>query len=150
MKQHSVQVLLLFIILIFPSVVHLPQDSIPVVLKNGTKDWTVMLYFCADTRNSEVVGVDNSGNSVDTSLSFVLNHLKNDLASGSQTELNVMVWAVCYPEFNEGTGIWHDPTFSVYMIFESEGFWALIVLIAGVGLVGVATILIKRRKDSRF
>jgi len=67
-----------------------------------------------------------------------------------QTEFNVMVWAVCYPEFNEGTGIWHDPTFSVYMIFESEGFWALIVLIAGVGLVGVATILIKRRKDSRF
>ncbi|MHA1912975.1 MAG: hypothetical protein ACW986_04570 [Promethearchaeota archaeon] len=67
-----------------------------------------------------------------------------------QTEFNVMVWAVCYPEFNDGTGIWHDPTFSVYMIFESEGFWALIVLIAGVGLVGVATILIKRRKDSRF
>jgi hypothetical protein len=67
-----------------------------------------------------------------------------------RAEFNVMVWAVCYPEFNDGTGIWHDPTFSVYMIFESEGFWALIVLIAGVGLVGVATILIKRRKDSRF
>ena len=67
-----------------------------------------------------------------------------------QTELNVMVYAVCYPYFEDGTGIWHDPTFSVYMVFESEGFWALIVLIAGVGLVGVATILIKRRKDQRF
>ena len=67
-----------------------------------------------------------------------------------QTELSVMVWAVCYPEFENGTGIWHDPTFSVYMVFEGEGFWALIVLIAGVGLVGVATILIKRRKDRRF
>ncbi|UCD01033.1 MAG: hypothetical protein JSV23_09125 [Promethearchaeota archaeon] len=67
-----------------------------------------------------------------------------------QTELSVMVWAVCYPEFEDGSGIWHDPTFSVYMTFESEGFWALIVLIAGVGLVGVATILIKRRKDRRF
>lgn len=67
-----------------------------------------------------------------------------------QTEFNVLVYAVCYPEFNEGSGIWHDPTFSVYMVFESEGFWALIVLIAGVGLVGVATILIKRRKDRRF
>lgn len=67
-----------------------------------------------------------------------------------QTEFNVIVWAVCYPQFEDGTGIWHDPTFSVYMVFESEGFWALIVLIAGVGLVGVATILIKRRKDSRF
>jgi hypothetical protein len=61
------------------------------------------------------------------------------------------LYAVCYPEFDgTGVGIWHDPTFSVYMVFESEGFWALIVLIAGVGLVGVATILIKRRKDSRF
>ncbi len=67
-----------------------------------------------------------------------------------QTELNVMVYAVCYPQFEDGTGIWHDPTFSVYMVFQSEGFWALIVLIAGVGLVGVATILIKRRKDQRF
>lgn len=67
------------------------------------------------------------------------------------TEFNVMVYAVCYPEFNgTGLGIFHDPTFSVYMVFESEGFWALIVLIAGVGLVGVATILIKRRKDQRF
>ena len=67
-----------------------------------------------------------------------------------QIEFNVMVYAICYPEFENGNGIWHDPTFSVYMIFEGEGFWALIVLIAGVGLVGVATILIKRRKDRRF
>ncbi|MFX0135647.1 MAG: hypothetical protein ACFFDN_18530 [Candidatus Hodarchaeota archaeon] len=67
-----------------------------------------------------------------------------------QTEFNVMVYAICYPEFEDGTGIWHDPTFTVYMVFEYEGFWALIVLIAGVGLVGVATILIKRRKDRRF
>lgn len=62
----------------------------------------------------------------------------------------VLAYAVCYPEFEDGTGIWHDPTFSVYMVFQSEEFWALIVLIAGVGLVGVATVLIKRRKDSRF
>jgi hypothetical protein len=67
-----------------------------------------------------------------------------------QTELSVMVYAVCYPQFEDGSGIWHDPTFSVYMTFQSEGFWALIVLVAGVGLVGVATILIKRRKDRRF
>ncbi|UCC21267.1 MAG: hypothetical protein JSV62_08315, partial [Promethearchaeota archaeon] len=67
-----------------------------------------------------------------------------------QTELSVMIYAVCYPKFENGTGIWHDPTFSVYMVFEGEGFWAFVVLIAGVGLVGVATILIKRRKDRRF
>ncbi len=63
---------------------------------------------------------------------------------------NVMVYAVCFPMFNNGTGIWHDPTFSVFMVFEAKGFWALILLIAGVGFVGVATILIKRRKDMRF
>jgi hypothetical protein len=67
------------------------------------------------------------------------------------TEFSVMIYAVCYPEFDgTGEGIWHDPTFSVFMVFQSEGFWALIVLIAGVGLVGVATILIKRRKDARI
>jgi len=68
-----------------------------------------------------------------------------------RTEFNVIVYAVCFPGFNgSGEGIWHDPTFSVYMVFGDEGFWALILLIAGVGLVGVATILIKRRKDRRF
>ncbi|TFF69379.1 MAG: hypothetical protein EU516_00260 [Promethearchaeota archaeon] len=63
---------------------------------------------------------------------------------------NVFAYAVCFPEFNGGNGIWHDPTFSVYMSFEAQGFWAIILLVAGVGLVGVATILIKRRKDDRF
>jgi hypothetical protein len=65
-------------------------------------------------------------------------------------EWNILLYAVCYPDFNgTGLGIWHDPTFSVYMVFtpEEPGFWALILLIAGVGLAGVATILIKRRKD---
>ncbi len=66
---------------------------------------------------------------------------------------NVMYYGICYPEWNgTGTGIWHDPTFSVYMVFTPEGlgFWALILLIAGVGLVGLATILIKKRKDRGF
>jgi len=63
---------------------------------------------------------------------------------------NIFAYAVCFPEFNGGNGIWHDPIFSVYMSFEAQGFWAIILLVAGVGLVGVATILIKRRKDERF
>ena len=69
---------------------------------------------------------------------------------GLDITFNVMVYAVCFPEFNNGTGIWHDPTFSVFMVFEATGFWALILLVAGIGLLGVATILIKRRKDARF
>jgi len=64
--------------------------------------------------------------------------------------INVMAYAVCFPAFEGGSGIWHDPVFSVFMVFEATGFWALILLVAGVGLLGVATILIKRRKDSRF
>ncbi|MHA1149639.1 MAG: hypothetical protein ACTSR8_15495 [Promethearchaeota archaeon] len=74
----------------------------------------------------------------------------------AEASFNVLLYAVCYPEFGNqpgvGYGIWHDPTFSVYMVFtpESAGFWALILLIAGVGLVGLATVLIKRRKDNRY
>ena len=67
-----------------------------------------------------------------------------------QAEFNVLVYAVSYPQFEGGTGIWHDPSFSVYMVFGSTEFWALIVLVAGIALVGIATVLIKRRKDSRF
>ncbi|MHA1534816.1 MAG: hypothetical protein ACTSP8_08835 [Promethearchaeota archaeon] len=69
---------------------------------------------------------------------------------GLNISFNVVFYAVCFPEFDGGKGIWHDPTFSVFMVFEATGFWALILLVAGVGLLGVATILIKRRKDSRF
>jgi hypothetical protein len=69
---------------------------------------------------------------------------------GLNVTFNVMVYAVCFPEFDNGNGIWHDPTFSVFMVFEATGFWALILLVAGIGLLGVATILIKRRKDARF
>ena len=69
---------------------------------------------------------------------------------GINITFSVMVYAVCFPMFENGNGIWHDPTFSVFMTFEATGFWALILLVAGVGLVGVATILIKRRKDMRF
>ncbi|MFX1447986.1 MAG: hypothetical protein ACFFCG_07595, partial [Promethearchaeota archaeon] len=69
---------------------------------------------------------------------------------GLNISFSVMVYAVCFPMFEDGSGIWHDPTFSVFMVFEATGFWALILLIAGVGFVGVATILIKRRKDMRF
>jgi hypothetical protein len=69
---------------------------------------------------------------------------------GLNVSFNVMVYAVCFPQFEDGSGIWHDPTFSVFMVFDAPGFRALILLISGVGLVGVATILIKRRKDNRF
>ncbi|MFO8020583.1 MAG: hypothetical protein R6U96_18315 [Promethearchaeia archaeon] len=80
--------------------------------------------------------------------------VEDDFASDVRVsaEFQVLVYAVCYPDFGENTGmgIWHDPTFSVYMVFEAKGFWALILLVAGIGLVGVATIFIKKRKDARI
>lgn len=80
---------------------------------------------------------------------------KDDYATDTEVEAtwNIMLYAVCYPDFNgTGLGIWHDPTFSMYMVFtpEEPEFWALILLIAGIGLAGVATVLIKRRKDSKL
>ncbi|MHA1292890.1 MAG: hypothetical protein ACTSQJ_09510 [Promethearchaeota archaeon] len=70
-----------------------------------------------------------------------------------EMSFNVLFYGICYSEWNgTGAGIWHDPTFTVYMVFtpESAGFWALILLVAGLALLGIATILIKRRKDARF
>jgi len=63
---------------------------------------------------------------------------------------NVLGYAVSYPQFNGGTnGIWHDPTFNVFMVFEPTAFWALILLVGGVSILGVATVLIKRKKDGK-
>ena len=67
-----------------------------------------------------------------------------------KADFQVVAYAICYPDFDgTGYGILHDPTFNVFMIFEPTVFWAIFLLIGGVSLVGVATILIKRRKDSR-
>ncbi len=69
-----------------------------------------------------------------------------------QTEVSVMVYAVLFPKFSgTGCGIYADPTFSVFMTKPaSQGFLAIVSLIAGICLFGVATVLIKRRKDKRF
>lgn len=88
-KQEYALVMILFLFL--PSVVLLPPNTSRNTKANGVKNWTVMLYFCGDTRNSEVIGIDNSGNPIDLSLSFVKSHLKDDLATGSETQLNVIL-----------------------------------------------------------
>lgn len=72
----------------------------------------------------------------------------SDIAA--EADYNVMMYAVSYPDFDgSGKGIWHDPTFSVYMVFTPDlGIMvALILLVGGVGLVGLATILITRKKN---
>ncbi|MFX1380574.1 MAG: hypothetical protein ACFFA4_15920 [Promethearchaeota archaeon] len=65
---------------------------------------------------------------------------------------NVMYYANCYSNFSDynAAGIWHDPTFYIYMVFipESTSFWPILLVSMGVGLAGITTILIiifKRR-----
>jgi hypothetical protein len=61
---------------------------------------------------------------------------------------SILIYAVNYPTWNgSGEGLWHDPTFSVFMTWDNPGFWAVILVIAGITLVAVAAILITRRKN---
>jgi hypothetical protein len=63
-------------------------------------------------------------------------------------ESAILIYAVSYPTFDgTGDGIWHDPTFSVFMTWDNPGFWAVILVVAGISLVAVAAILITRRKN---
>jgi len=65
-----------------------------------------------------------------------------------QTDLNVMLYSVNYPTFNGlGEGIFHDPTFSVFMTWEAQSIISIVLLLGGITLIGVATILITRRKN---
>ena len=109
---------------------------IPFALWEGTHESSGEYARDEDNEKEEDTAEDNFGGDVN-----------------AEAQVNVLLYAVCYPDFNgSGQGIWHDPTFSVYMVFtpEEPEFWALILLIAGIGLAGVATVLIKRRKDSKF
>jgi len=82
-------------------------------------------------------------------------HLQEDDVSASftselffQTDFNVMLYSVNYPTFaGSGDGIFHDPTFSVFMTWEATSFISVILLIGGITLIGVATILITHRKN---
>lgn len=65
-----------------------------------------------------------------------------------QTEFNVMLYSVNYPTFDgSGDGILHDPVFSVFMTWEAQSIISIILLLGGITLLGVATILITRRKN---
>jgi hypothetical protein len=71
------------------------NDNFTKAISNDQHDkWTIMLYFCADSRN-EVVGstLDNSGNFVHAKLWNVLNSmvLNNEIYYGSIDELNIIV-----------------------------------------------------------
>jgi hypothetical protein len=59
---------------------------------------------------------------------------------------NVLYYAICYSNFSDhnGAGIWNDPTFHIYMVFlrESTSFWPILLVIMGIGITGIATVII--------
>ena len=59
----------------------------------AVKEWTLMLYFCADTRSETVTpSIDNSGNFIHAELAETMMKITTtDLLPGSITDLNVLV-----------------------------------------------------------
>lgn len=63
--------------------------------------------------------------------------------------VSVVIYAVSYPTFNtSGAEIVHDPTFSIYITFENPGVLAIILVVGVVALVGIAAILVTKKKNS--
>jgi len=59
----------------------------------ANKDWTVMLYFCADTRAVTVTSnIDNSGNFLHTAMTEAKQGIyTTDLLAGSESDINVIM-----------------------------------------------------------
>ncbi|MHA1442468.1 MAG: clostripain-related cysteine peptidase [Candidatus Heimdallarchaeota archaeon] len=91
----------LVIIILLTSFAVLPKISIkghitPEIKNNYTKeankDWTVMLYFCADTRSVTVTSsIDNSGNFLHAEMTAAKQGIyTSDLLPGSESNINVI------------------------------------------------------------
>jgi len=64
-------------------------------------------------------------------------------------QFSVLLYAVAYPDFNSnGNEIVHDPTFSIYIEFENPGVWAVLLVIGVVSLVGIAAMMITKKKNA--
>ncbi|MHA1795453.1 MAG: hypothetical protein ACTSUK_05030 [Promethearchaeota archaeon] len=63
-------------------------------------------------------------------------------------DFSLLVYAVSYDVFSSsGDEIVHDPTFSIFIVSENPGLWAVILVVGSVSLVGIAAFLITRRKQ---
>lgn len=72
-------------------------------------------------------------------------------------DLSLLMYAVSYDTFGQdGTGytsgdeIVHDPTFSIFITKEISIPWAVILVVGGVGMVGIAAFLLNKKKMSKF
>ena len=63
-------------------------------------------------------------------------------------DYSVLIYAVSYDTFDSsGYELEHDPTFSIFIVTENPGFMAIILIVGGVTLVGVAAFIITKRKN---
>jgi hypothetical protein len=83
-------------------------------------------------------------------------YTQNDNSTGAisanlQIEFSVLLYAVSYYSFDSsGDEIWHDPTFSVFITFEEPGVIAIILVIGTIALVGIAAVLITKKKNKKL
>ena len=68
-------------------------------------------------------------------------------------DLSLLIYAVSYDTFGQdgsgytsGDEIVHDPTFSIFITREISVPWAVILVVAGVGMVGIAAYVINKKK----
>jgi len=73
-----------------------------------------------------------------------------NVATGMLTvEFSVLIYAISYPTFDgSGDAIVHDPTFSIFITFENPGFVAVLLVVGAVALVGIAAVLITKKKNA--
>ncbi len=98
-----------------------------------------------------LVMLDYQANSTMTNVNTTNPNQSYSVEGLFEFEAGVMIYAVSYPDFGETNGaeIWHDPTFSVFMEWEDPFIWAWILVFGSITLVGVAAIMITKRKNQR-
>jgi hypothetical protein len=90
--------------------------------------------------------------SVDAFASNTYNQADNSTGQMNVTldvEFSVLLYAVAYPTFNgSGDEMIHDPTFSIFIKIENPGVMAILLVVGVVSLVGIAAILITKKKNA--
>lgn len=76
------------------------------------------------------------------------------LGANLSVQFSIMYYAVSYPTFGSqalgvsGQEIIHDPTFSLFITIENPGIMAIILVVGVVALVGIAAMLITKKKNA--
>lgn len=93
------------------------------------------VYAEWEGRNSEsYTQSDNSTAQINSTINF---------------DFSLLVYSVSYDVFSSsGNKIVHDPVFSIFIVSENPGIYAVILVVGSVALVGIAALLITRRKNA--